>query len=114
MLLLPQATTEALLEERALEIGVNVRRGHFVERVEQDANNVVISGRNGETPFRFSARYVVGADGARSKVRRAASIDFVGHPARHTMMLGLLDAPPSSPMVTIVNEEGGLLVAPPP
>jgi 2-polyprenyl-6-methoxyphenol hydroxylase-like FAD-dependent oxidoreductase len=37
MLVLPQATTEALLEERALEIGVNVRRGHFVEAVEQDA-----------------------------------------------------------------------------
>src|SRR3981189_20118 len=113
MLVLPQATTEALLEERALEIGVNIRRGHFVETVEQDANHVVISGRNREVPFRFSARYVVGADGARSKVRGAAPIDFVGHPARHTMMLGdvVLDAPPSSPMVTIVNEEGGLLVA---
>ena len=70
MLVLPQATTEALLEERALEIGVNVRRGHFVETVEQDANHVVISGRNREVPFRFSARYVVGADGARSKVRQ--------------------------------------------
>ena len=113
MLLLPQATTEALLEQRALEIGVNVRRGHFVETVEQDANHVVISGRNREVPFRFSARYAVGADGARSKVRRAAPIDFIGHPARHMMMLGdvVLDAPPSSPMVTIVNEEGGLLVA---
>src|SRR5258705_3767276 len=112
MLVLPQATTEALLEERALEIGVNVRRGHFVETVEQDANHVVISGRDREVPFRFSARYVVGADGARSKVRHAAPIDFVGHPARHMMMLGdvVLDAPPSSPMVTVANEEGGLLV----
>lgn len=61
MLVLPQATTEALLEERALEIGVNVRRGHFVETVEQDASHVVISGRNREVPFRFFARYAVGA-----------------------------------------------------
>jgi 2-polyprenyl-6-methoxyphenol hydroxylase-like FAD-dependent oxidoreductase len=114
MLLLPQATTEALLEERALEIGVNMRRCHFVETVEQEGNHVVISGRNGGTPFRFSARYVVGADGARSMVRRAAAIDFVGHPARHMMLLGdvVLDAPPPSPMVTIVNEEGGLLILP--
>jgi 2-polyprenyl-6-methoxyphenol hydroxylase-like FAD-dependent oxidoreductase len=113
MLVLPQATTEALLEERALEIGVNMRRGYFVETVEQDANRVVIGGRHLEVPFRFSARYVVGADGARSTVRRAAAIDFVGHPARHMMMLGdvILDAPPPSPMVTIVNEEGGLIVA---
>jgi len=114
MLLLPQATTEGLLEERALEIGVNMWRGHHVEAVEPHADGVVIRGRNGQGPFRFSARYVVGADGARSKVRHAAPIDFVGHPARHMMMLGdvVLDAPPQRPMVTIVNEAGGLLVAP--
>jgi 2-polyprenyl-6-methoxyphenol hydroxylase-like FAD-dependent oxidoreductase len=112
--LLPQTTTEGLLEERALELGVNIRRGHLVETVEQQAGGVVIEGRNGGTPFRFSARYAVGADGARSIVRRAAAIDFVGHPARRTMMLGdvVLDAPPARPLVTIVNEAGGLLVAP--
>lgn len=45
-------------------------------------------------------------------VRRAAAIDFPGHPARHTMMLGdvVLDSPPAPPMVTIVNEAGGMLV----
>jgi 2-polyprenyl-6-methoxyphenol hydroxylase-like FAD-dependent oxidoreductase len=111
--LLSQATTEALLEERALEIGVNMRRGHLVETLEQHADGVVIWGRNGEALFRFSARYAVGANGARSMVRRAAAIDFPGHPARHTMMLGdvVLDAPPAPPMVTIVNEAGGMLVA---
>jgi 2-polyprenyl-6-methoxyphenol hydroxylase-like FAD-dependent oxidoreductase len=113
MLLLPQATTEALLEERALEIGVSMKRGHLVEAVEQNADHVIICGLNDETSFRFSARYVVGADGARSMVRRAAAIEFVGHSARHMMMLGdlVLDAPPPRPMVTVVNEAGGLLVA---
>jgi 2-polyprenyl-6-methoxyphenol hydroxylase-like FAD-dependent oxidoreductase len=113
MQLLPQATTERLLEERALESGVIVRRGYLVETVEQHADRVVIAGRNGEAPFRLSAGYVVGADGARSMVRRAAAIDFLGHPARQTMMLGdvVLDAPPAHPMATIVNEAGGMLVA---
>ena len=113
-LLLPQPTTEGLLEERALELGVDIRRGHVVETVEPRADGVVVEGRNGEAPFRLSARYVVGADGARSIVRRAAGIDFAGHPAQQTMMLGdvVLDAPPARPMVTIVNEAGSLFVAP--
>ena len=112
MQILPQATTESLLEERALESGVIVRRGCLVEKLEQHGDRVVVEGRNGEAPFRFSAGYVVGADGARSIVRRAAAIDFRGHPARHTMMLGdvILDAPPARPMVTIVNETGGMIV----
>jgi 2-polyprenyl-6-methoxyphenol hydroxylase-like FAD-dependent oxidoreductase len=113
MLLLPQATTERLLEERALELGVQIRRGDVVEKVEQHEDGVVIEGRNGDASFRLSAGYVVGADGARSTVRRAAGIDFIGHPAQHTMMLGdlVLDAPPPRPMTTIVNESGGMLVA---
>jgi 2-polyprenyl-6-methoxyphenol hydroxylase-like FAD-dependent oxidoreductase len=75
--------------------------------------NVVITGRNAEIPFEFSARYLVGADGGRSMVRRTAAIDFVGHPAPHMMMPGdvILDAPPPRPMVTVVNGAGGLLVA---
>src|ERR1700738_4360742 len=113
-LFLPQATTERLIEERALELGVDIRRGHLVEKVEQDTDSVIIRGRNGETPFGFAARYAAGADGARSIVRHALAIDFVGHPARHTMTLAdvALDAPPEKPVLTVVNEAGGLVLAP--
>lgn len=113
-LLLPQATTEALLEERALELGVEIRRGHLVEAAKPCPDGVVLEGQNGEASFRFSARYVVGADGARSMVRRAAGIDFAGHPAQHAFMLAevVLDAPPVQPLVTMVNEAGALIVAP--
>lgn len=111
-LFLPQATTEALLEERALELGVKIRRGHFVEAAKPCPDGVVLEGQNGEASFRFSARYVVGADGARSLVRRAAGIDFAGHPAQHAFMLAevVLDAPPIQPLVTMVKEAGALFV----
>jgi 2-polyprenyl-6-methoxyphenol hydroxylase-like FAD-dependent oxidoreductase len=113
-LFLPQATTERLIEERALELGVEIRRDHLAETIEQHAAGVTVEGRGGEAPFRISAGYVVGADGARSIVRRAAGIGFAGFPARHTMTLGdvVLDAPPERPVVALVNEAGGMVLAP--
>lgn len=115
VLLLPQAVTEELLEERALELGVVILRGHTVQTVDARAEEVVVADLSGATTFQLSARYVVGADGARSVVRRAADIAFSGHPARLTMMLAdaVLEAPPAKPMLTtIVNERGGMLVVP--
>ena len=115
VLLLPQAVTEELLEEHALELGVVILRGHVVQTIDARAEEVVVADLSGATAFQLSARYVVGADGARSVVRRAAGIDFAGHPARLTMMLAdaVLDVPPAKPrLTTIVNERGGLLVVP--
>jgi 2-polyprenyl-6-methoxyphenol hydroxylase-like FAD-dependent oxidoreductase len=113
-LLLPQSTTEQLLEEHALELGVDIKHGHFVEALKQHAQSVIIEGRVGESPFRIATDYVVGADGTRSVVRRAAEIAFSGYSARHTLMLGdvILDAPPPPPIVTIVNDAGSLYLAP--
>lgn len=113
-LFLPQATTEALLEERARELGVEVRRACAVSQLEQHADGVSIVGLQGETPFSVRSRFVVGADGARSVVRRDAGIDFPGYPARHTMMLGdvVLDAPPTVPVISLCNEAGGAMVVP--
>lgn len=113
-LLLPQATTEGLLAERALELGVEIKRGHVVETAEPRADAVLLEGRSGGTSFRLAARYAVGADGARSTMRHEAGIDFIGHHAQHGFMLAevVLDAPPERPVVTIVNDAGALLVVP--
>ena len=71
----PQRRVEQVLAERAAELGVEVRRGQEVTGLSQDADSVRVSLASGET---VSARWLVGADGGRSVVRKLAGIDFPG------------------------------------
>jgi 2-polyprenyl-6-methoxyphenol hydroxylase-like FAD-dependent oxidoreductase len=75
---LPQPLLERLLDERAGELGVDLRRGHEVTAVSQDEAAVAVEVRGPDGPYRVSARYVVGCDGARSRVRDWAGIGFPG------------------------------------
>ncbi|WP_405409067.1 monooxygenase [Streptomyces decoyicus] len=90
-LFLAQARTEQLLEERARELDVTIRRGHEVVGLRQDAGDdgaghggsgaggveVDVRGPDGVVET-VRARYVVGCDGGRSVVRRSAGIGFPG------------------------------------
>ena len=109
-LFIPQAVTEAKLEERAMELGVTVRRGVEVKAIGDRGDHVRIATEGEE----FVAEYVVGADGARSIVRQQASIAYEGPEARNTMLLGdvVLDNPPSAPVVSVTNERGLVMLAP--
>ena len=77
-LLLPQATTEQLLEERALELGAHVNRGWQVDAIQLGQDEVRVSGTNPNGNFEVKARYLVGADGARSTVRSQCKFEFPG------------------------------------
>ncbi len=61
-----QPMIEQLLDRRAREVGVDVRRGVEVTGIEQGDDRVVVAGANGMSA---SARYVIGCDGANSTVR---------------------------------------------
>ncbi|WP_327281760.1 MULTISPECIES: monooxygenase [unclassified Streptomyces] len=94
-LFLAQARTEALLEERARELGVEVRRGRETTAVRQDPEGVEVdvratgAGAGADAAAEtVRARYAVGCDGARSIVRREAGIDFPGTVETLTGMLG--------------------------
>ncbi len=75
---LPQPRLERLLDERARELGAEVRRGHEVARVSQDGATVTAGVRGPGGPYRVSAQYLVGCDGPRSRVRELAAIPFPG------------------------------------
>jgi len=84
----PQAITEAILEERAVELGAAIQRGVSVSSLSADEAGVTLETvENGRT-VSHRARYVVGCDGARSVVRRAAGIAFEGTQATSVMRLG--------------------------
>jgi len=82
---IPQTLTEQLLSAHALEVGVEIRRGCEVVALGQDADGVTVETTAGE---RLRARYLVGADGGRSTVRRLLGIGFPGEPAKVETLLG--------------------------
>ncbi|MFE9633425.1 monooxygenase [Streptomyces sp. NPDC006463] len=87
-LFLAQARTEAVLEERARELGVEILRGHETVDVRQGADGVEVDVRVAGNRQTMRSRYVVGCDGARSAVRTAAGIGFPGTGETLTGMLG--------------------------
>ncbi|MFF3743374.1 FAD-dependent monooxygenase [Streptomyces kronopolitis] len=76
LLVIPQATTERVLADHLRRRGVPVRHSHEVTGFTQDDDGVRVTVNGGVR----EARYLVGADGARSVVRREAGIDFPGTP----------------------------------
>ncbi|GAA3289828.1 FAD-dependent monooxygenase [Streptomyces cinereospinus] len=74
----PQHRIVEVLQERAHALGVDVRRGHRVTSVTQDEDAVTVDVAGPEGDQLLRARYVVGADGAHSVVRKLSGIRFPG------------------------------------
>lgn len=81
----PQPVTERLLNERALELGAEIRRGHEVVGLSQDEDGVTVELADGT---HLRSRYLVGCDGARSAVRKRLGVGFPGEPAKVETLLG--------------------------
>src|SRR5262245_60080484 len=75
-----QQQFEAILTERAIELGVELRRGIELTGFESGESEVTVHA-GGET---FTAGWLVGCDGGRSVVRKQAGFDFPGTPPEIT------------------------------
>lgn len=83
-----QSGTEQCLDACARDLGVVIERGSEVVGLEQSAEcvDLVVATPTGEKQLR--ARFVVGCDGARSRVRKLAGIDFPGTEPTQVLRLG--------------------------
>lgn len=76
--LVPQSRLEQRLAEQASRLGAEIRRGHKLVSLEQDETGVAVGIHSGARDYMMRCSYVVGCDGARSRVRRLAEIPFTG------------------------------------
>jgi 2-polyprenyl-6-methoxyphenol hydroxylase-like FAD-dependent oxidoreductase len=99
---LPQPILERVLDAYARELGAEIRRGREVVGLRQDDATVTAEVHGPDGTERVSAPYLVGGDGASSRVRDLAGIAFPGITYPEVQRLALVTVPES---VTLL--EGG-------
>ncbi len=82
---IPQPVIVHLLEEHAIHLGAQIRRGCAVTGFEQDEEGVTVELADGE---QLRSRYLVGCDGGRSTVRKLLGVGFPGEPSRTETLMG--------------------------
>ncbi|RKE22821.1 FAD-dependent monooxygenase [Streptomyces sp. TLI_171] len=111
---LPQYTTERLLTEHLAALGTRIERGVEVTDLQQDSEHVEVTLSDGRT---LAARYVIGCDGAHSRVRKGAGIAFEGDAFPEQYMLGDVeldwDLPAGYAVRATGHDPGDALVAVP-
>lgn len=89
---LPQYETERILTDRLAALGVRPRRGAELADLTQDADGVTATVRTADGGTEtVRARYVVGADGAHSRVRERLGLTFTGGLGRFPQLFMLVD-----------------------
>jgi 2-polyprenyl-6-methoxyphenol hydroxylase-like FAD-dependent oxidoreductase len=107
LLPVPQRRIEQVLEERAVELDVDIRRGHELIGLTQDAEGVTVEVAGPDGGYRLRCGYLVGADGGRSVTRKLSGIDFPGMTRDDTIAR---TAHVSVPVSIVDPATGGLIV----
>ncbi|MBX0301462.1 FAD-dependent monooxygenase [Cryobacterium sp. 1639] len=109
LLLIRQADVEAVLTAALAERGVGVDRGAElvrVARLRHGGARAVLRHRNGEPDENVLCRYLVGCDGAASRVRTSVGGWLGGDYAQEVVLADLEIGPPSSPAPPATLEPG--------
>ena len=85
---IPQYVTERILREELANRGLHVERGLGLQGFEQDADGVTATLDGDSGPQRARVRYLIGADGAHSLVRKSLGLSFEGGAFDEQYMLG--------------------------
>jgi 2-polyprenyl-6-methoxyphenol hydroxylase-like FAD-dependent oxidoreductase len=109
VLITPQYEVERLLFQQAREMGVHFEHGVTVTGLTQDDGSVTVETSAGLR----QARYVVGADGIHSGVRKALGLPFPGRSVVRSMMLAdvrLSEPPPGGVLAVNASEAGFAMI----
>jgi rifampicin monooxygenase len=99
---IPQTITERLLNEHAIELGTEIRRGCELVGLSQDDHGVTVELADGT---QLRSRYLVGCDGGRSTVRKLLGVGFPGEPAKVEWLRGEMEVTtPPEELDAIVDE----------
>lgn len=109
----PQSHTETVLEEWATGLGADIRRGHEVTTVREEGQGVAVEVRGPAGSQRLTAEYLVGCDGGRSLVRKAAGFDFPGTAATMEMFLADVKGLDLAPRMIGETLPGGMIMVGP-
>jgi len=76
--MVPQSRVEEILENRAVSLGVDIRRGHRLVGLTQDRAEVTATVRGPDGEYALSGAYLVGCDGKHSTVRGLLGVGMTG------------------------------------
>lgn len=95
LLPVPQPRLTQVIEERAAELGVDVRRGHEMTALSQDDEAVTVTVAGPDGAYQLQTRYLVGADGGHSLTRKLSGIAFPGVTSENRVSRVVNAAPPA-------------------
>jgi 2-polyprenyl-6-methoxyphenol hydroxylase-like FAD-dependent oxidoreductase len=98
-----QANLERRLEQRARDLGAELRYGHEVTALRQDTDGVSVTVRTDAGTSTVEGRFLVGCDGGGSTVRELAGIDFPGTDAPFHGLVGDLEFKPDTELLQHVG-----------
>ncbi|MHC0431214.1 FAD-dependent monooxygenase [Streptomyces sp. O3] len=110
---IPQSVTETVLEEWSTQLGADIRRRHEVLSVKEKEDSVEVEARGPDGTHRLRAEYLVGCDGGRSTIRKAAGFDFPGTAATLEMFLADVKGIQLEPRMIGETLPGGMVMVGP-
>ena len=115
--LIPNKTTtehlEAVLTDRCESLGVTILRGDGVTKIAAHDEVSVVVETSGKQSFR--GRWLVGCDGGRSVVRKAAGFDFIGTEPKYTCYTAICDLDSAEKLLRGINvTDNGMYISLPP
>ncbi|MFI1916006.1 FAD-dependent monooxygenase [Nocardia sp. NPDC020380] len=94
MLPIPQPDLVRRMVRHATDLGVEIRWGNALTDFRHTPDGVTIEVTGPDGPYALDARYLVGADGGKSVVRKQTGIDFPGYTSTaHIVRVGHAEIP---------------------